>query len=205
MKIVAALLASSLLQLLAGCIAPVVVGGIAVPVSAISPAVETAHEVRDSSGQDSLKARAQSGDRVAQFKLGEAFCCHVGGPLDNVSVYDNNQATAWYCKSAHQGYAPAQLRLAEIYSGHPIHGFRLVQRASALLGDAKSDMSVALVWASVAAAQGDKEGAKLRDDLKAQVTPAQQAKADDLIAHWRSAPCRWSEVFTAEKAAAEAK
>ena len=186
-------------MLLGACAAPlVVVGGIAVP-TYISPAVETAHEVHDSSSQESLKAVANSGDRVAQYRLGDSFCCHVGGPLDSISVYDNNEATTWYCKSARQGYGPAQMRLAKLYSGHPIHGIRLVQRASALVGHAETDMTAALMWASVAAAQGDKEGIELRDDLKAHATHAQLANAEALFTHWRSAPCRWSEVFPADK------
>ena len=179
---------------LGACVAPLVIAGVAIP-TYISPAIETAHEAVDSSNQSSLKARAEAGDMVAQYDLGESFCCHVGGPLDRVSVYDNLAATNWYCKSAHQGYGPAQMRLAKIYSGHPGHGFRFMQWASALVGNVESDLAVALLWAKVAAARGDSEGVELRDDIRAHATPAQRVKADALFARWKTAPCRWAEVF----------
>ena len=195
MKFVRLLVLFAVTLQLGACVAPLVIAGVAVVPAYISPAIETAHEVADSSKQSSLKARAEAGDKVAQYGLGESFCCHAGGPLDRVSVYDNLAATNWYCKSAHQGYGPAQMRLAKIYSGRPVHGFRVVQWASALVGDAPSDLAVALMWANVAAARGDSEGVELRDDIRAHATPAQRAKAEELFAHWQSAPCRWAEVF----------
>ena len=197
MKIVRLLVSLVIPLQLAACIAPLVIGGIAVPAYISSPAIETAYQFNDSSSQSSLKAKAESGDRIAQYRLGDSFCCHVGGPLDRISVYDNKEATNWYCKSAHQGYGPAQMRLAKLYSGHPIHGISMVQRASALVGDVETDMAVALMWASVAAAHGDAGGIALRDDFRTHATPEQRTKADALFAHWHSAPCRWSDVFPA--------
>lgn len=198
-KIVRVLVSLTAPVLFTACMAPVIIGGIAVPAYVSTPAMETAQQASDASNQGALKSKAEAGDRIAQYKLGESFCCHGGGPLDRISVYDNEVATAWYCKSAHQDYGPAQLRLAKIYSGHPLHGIRMVQRASALVGSSGSDMAVALMWASVAAAQGDKGSIQLRDDIKAQATPEQRAKAEALFADWHSAPCRWSEVFPVDR------
>lgn len=173
---------------------PMVIGGVAIP-PASSPVMETASEAYDSSGRGALKVDADAGDSTAQFKLGELFCCQGGGPLDRVSVYDNNLATEWYCRSARQDYLPAQMRLAELYSGHPIHGIRLTQRISALLGNGNTDPGVALMWASVAAESGNKEAIELRERIVAKATPAQRAKTGELLDHWRLAPCLWSEVF----------
>lgn len=106
MKIVRLLVSLVIPLQLAACIAPLVIGGIAVPAYISSPAIETAYQFNDSSSQSSLKAKAESGDRIAQYRLGDSFCCHVGGPLDRISVYDNKEATNWYCKSAHQRACP---------------------------------------------------------------------------------------------------
>ena len=129
MKIVRVLVSLTAPMLFASCMAPVIIGGVAVPAYISTPAMETAQQMGDASNQGALKSKAEAGDRIAQYKLGEAFCCHAGGPLDRISVYDNEVATAWYCKSARQDYGPAQLRLAKIYSGHPLQGIRMVQRA----------------------------------------------------------------------------
>ena len=195
------LLSLGMLMLFAACMAPVIIGGIAVPAYVSTPAMETAQQMGDASNRSALKEKAEAGDRIAQYKLGESFCCRGGGPLDRISVYDNDAATAWYCKSALQDHVPAQLRLAKIYSGHPLSGIRMVQRASALAGNAESDLAVALLWASVAAAHGDAAAVQMRDDIKAQATPEQRAKAEALFADWHAAPCRWSDVFPANRAA----
>jgi TPR repeat protein len=93
------------------------------------------------------------GDPVAQYKLGDTSCFHGGGPMDQLSVNDNFQATYWYCQAARQGYGPAH-RLAQVYSGHPIHGLHIALRASAFVGTAETDLGVALMWARVAANHG---------------------------------------------------
>ena len=116
-----------------------------------TPLVEGAQQGYDAVRRDSLLEETATGDPVAQYKLGDTYCCRGGGPMDNLTVYDNAKATHWYCKSARQGYAPAQMRLAKMYSGHPIHGLHLALRASALVGTAETDLGVALMWASVAA------------------------------------------------------
>jgi hypothetical protein len=161
-----------------------------------TPLVEGAQEGYDAARRDPLHTDAASGDPVAQYKLGDTYCCHGGGPMDKVSVYDNAKATYWYCKAARQGYGPAQMRLAQIYSGHPIHGLHIALRASALVGTAETDPGVALMWASVAADHGGGEDAtELRDDIMAQATAKDRARAATLVKHWQTASCRWTEVF----------
>jgi TPR repeat protein len=161
-----------------------------------TPIIEGAQEGYDAAKRDSLHAEATSGDPVAQYKLGDTYCCHGGGPMDKVSIYDNATATEWYCKAARQNYVPAQMRLARIYSGHPIHGLHIALRASALVGTPETDPGVALMWASVAAGHGDGDAIALRDEISGQATGKDRAKAATLLKSWRTAPCRWSDVFT---------
>lgn len=160
-----------------------------------TPLIEGAQEGYDAVRRDSLQAETASGDPVAQYKLGDTYCCHGGGPMDHVSVYDNHKATYWYCQAARQGYGPAQLRLAQVYSGHPIHGLHIALRASALVGTAETDLGVALMWASVAADHGVEDAIALRDKITEQATSKERAKASTLMKNWRTAPCRWAEVF----------
>ena len=161
-----------------------------------TPLVEGAQEGYDAVRRDPLHKDAATGDAVAQYKLGDTYCCHGGGPMDKISVYDNHKATEWYCRSARQDYGPAQLRLAQVYSGHPIHGLHVALRASALVGDAETDQAVALMWANVAARHGADDAIELRDQIKTQATVKERARAATLMNDWRSAPCRWAEVFT---------
>ena len=79
-----------------------------------TPLVEGAQEGYDGVRRDTLHQQALTGKPVAQYEYGDSWCCHGGGPMDKVSIYDNHKATEWYCRAAHQGYAPAQLRLAQI-------------------------------------------------------------------------------------------
>ena len=160
-----------------------------------TPLVEGAQEGYDAARRGPLKADAVSGNPVAQFDLGDSYCCRGGGPMDSVSIYDNDKATYWYCKAAMQDYGPAQLRLANIYSGHPIHGLHIALRASALVGSAETDLGVALLWASVAANRGVEDAKALRDEITDRATGRERAKGAALIKNWRAAPCKWAEVF----------
>jgi TPR repeat protein len=188
----------------AGCAAPFIVGGVVVPQAAVSPMMETGQEVYDSKSRVELKKTALTGDHAAETKLAESYCCHTGGPLDRVSVYDNEEATQWYCRAAHAGYVPAQMRLAEIYYGRPLHGFRSIEYFSAIFGDMPVDIPVALMWAKLAA-QGDdgkaddSKALRLRDRIDRRASDEQRLRADGLLAEWKTAPCIWSEVVPQAK------
>lgn len=172
-------------------------------VGCYTPVIEGAQQGYDAARRDPLHSEAAAGDAVAQYKLGDAYCCIGGGPMDNLSVYDNSKATYWYCKSAHQDYHPAQMRLARVYSGHAIHGLHLALRASALVGDAETDFGVALMWATVAARDGDSDAVAMRDKITQQATDKQLARAAALGKDWHNAPCRWADVFPASAIAKE--
>jgi TPR repeat protein len=183
----------------AGCAAPFVIGGLAVPGAAVSPVMETGEEAYEGKSRIALEKKAATGDHEAEYNLAESFCCHAGGPLDRLSVYDNEEATRWYCRAAHADYVPAQMRLAEIYYGRPIHGFRSVQYVSAILGDMPVDIPVALMWANVAAQDDDKKAIRLRDRIDNKATPEQRERATTLLAEWSTAPCLWYEVLPQAK------
>ena len=163
--------------------------------SPLTPLVEGGQQAYDGARRPALRSDADASDPAAQFKLGNSYCCQAAGPLNHVSVYDNEKATHWYCEAAHQGYGPAQLALARVYSGQQIRGVHLTMRASNLMGTTSIDRATALMWSQVAM---DNQVYKA-DDLHAKIlkdaSDADRAKADTLLADWKNAPCEWSQVF----------
>ena len=169
-----------------------------------TPIIEGAQQGYDATKRASIKtADASPNDPIAQYKLGNTYCCKGGGPLNDLSIYDNNKATYWYCKSAKQGYAPAQLQLARLYSGHAIRGVHIVLRASALVGNAETDLSSALMWASLAAdnkGEGDADdAAELRKEIVDKATDEERARAATLLKSWHTVACEWAEVIPSSK------
>ena len=169
-----------------------------------TPIIEGAQQGYDAVERKAIKtADVSPNDPVAQYKLGNTYCCKGGGPLNDLSIYDNNKATYWYCKSARQGYGPAQLQLARLYSGHAIRGIHVVLRASALIGDAETDFSSALMWANLAAdnkGEGDADdAAELRKEIVGKTTDEERARAAMLLKHWQTATCEWAKVISSSK------
>lgn len=168
--------------LLSGCYTPIIEGG---------------QQGYDRANRASLAASAESGDPAEQFKLGNTYCCQGTGPLRDMSIYDNTKATQWYCRAARQGYAPAQLRLARLYSGHPIRGLHLILRISDLMGNDETNYSVALMWASLAADKGEEDAAEIRDAISNKISANARARAEAMGREWKTAPCLWNEVIPA--------
>ncbi len=168
-----------------------------------TPLIEGAQQGYDASQRGSLKTEAESKDPVDEYNLGNNYCCQGGGPMDDMTVYDNNKATYWYCKAARQGSGPAQLQLARLYSGHAIRGLHVALRASALVDTPETDFSIALVWASLAAknkGEGDIDDAtELQNKITQKATSKERARAATLMKSWRTAPCEWTEVFPQSK------
>jgi hypothetical protein len=165
-----------------------------------APVIEGAQQGYDATKRKSIKTTdASPEDPVAQFKLGNTYCCKGGGPLNDLSIYDNSKATFWYCKSARQDYAPAQLQLARLYSGHAIRGLHVVLRASALVGNVETDLSSALMWASLAAdnkGEGDADdAAELHKEILDKATDEERSKSANLMKNWKIAACQWDDVF----------
>ena len=164
-----------------------------------APVIEGAQQGYDATRRVMLKHDVSPVDPAEQFKLGNTYCCRGGGPLNDMSIYDNSKATFWYCKSARQGYGPAQLQLARLYSGHAIRGVHVILRASALVGTAETDFSSALMWAELAAnntGEGDVDDAiELRSKLTNKVTDKERARTVSLMENWQAAACQWNEVM----------
>jgi hypothetical protein len=170
-----------------------------------TPLLEGAGQAYDASRRPSLHADATVGDPVAEYELGNTYCCQGGGPMDKVSVYDNEKATHWYCQAARRGHGPAQLRLARIYSGHAIQGLNVVLRASALVDTPEIDFGVALTWANIAVKNGVEDAIPLREEIIKKATSKERSKARTLMNEPRTAPCQWAEVFPRAKNAKEKK
>lgn len=97
-----------------------------------------------------LRRRAEAGDRLAQYDLGETYYAGAGVPADWT------EAARWFHRSAEQGYVKAQSTLAMMYaSGRGV----------------EKDLSQALIWAERAADQKDAAAQRLRSKLTARLPP----------------------------------
>ena len=94
-------------------------------------------------------------------------CCT---PRVRASPKDYAQAFDWWRKSAAQGFADAQFKLAVVY--HNGQG-------------AAKDEVVALANATIAARNGDKENIAYRDEIAKPLTPEERKKAAALAAAWK--------------------
>jgi TPR repeat protein len=98
---------------------------------------------------------AEQGDAVAQFNLGVMYNQGQGVPQDNKT------AVKWYKLAAEQGDADAQLNLGVMYA-------------------VPKDYVYAHMWGEIAASNGNKLGAMLRDDFEKKMTPSQLETAQKL-------------------------
>ncbi|MBU1276509.1 MAG: sel1 repeat family protein [Proteobacteria bacterium] len=114
-----------------------------------------------------LTKRAESGEVWAQHRLAERYRKGIDAPQHF------GKALEWYLRAANQGYGPAMMELAEIYS-HTKGG--------------SQDLARAYFWYSLAAANKVPVAASRRDSLLNRLTPAEIAKAQDQAAHWAPKP-----------------
>ncbi len=142
------------------------------------------------------KAKAEAGDAVAQSNLGKSY--EFGQGVEQ----DFKEAVKWYQKAADQGDANGQTSLGFMYAnGEGVEqDFKEAvkwYRKAADQGDASAqynlglmyyngegvpiDRGVAYVWYSIAAANGDTETATWKDNTAKEMTPAQIAKAEELV------------------------
>jgi TPR repeat protein len=169
----------------------------------VGAAIEGAATAKDVSARSKLEPEAAAGNAVAQFKLGNSYCCTLtdrDAPVANaVRPYDNRKATEWLCKAARQDYGPAEYKLALIYSGDPMGDkFRLLRRGVIALREfvnSDANLPIAALWARRAAAQNVSDAAKLASSLSAKLTPQQIQYLEALQQDWQTAPCTWDEVL----------
>jgi TPR repeat protein len=107
----------------------------------------------------------EAGDLEAQVSLAEFYLNGLGVAADPAV------AAAWYRRAAEAGDPVAQLNLGDLYARG--------------LGVA-SDPVEAFVWFDLAAQQGKRWAASRRDELVAQLDPAQRAEARARIEGYRA-------------------
>ncbi len=96
------------------CVVGVVLSGCA------SAVVEGGHIARNRSIVNDNISKANRGDRIAQYKVGNAHCCSIDEK--DRTFYSTRKAVGWLCASAVQGYAPAMYKIGKIYSGDVVRG-----------------------------------------------------------------------------------
>ena len=106
------------------------------------------------------KAKAETGDTVAQYNLGSMYWSGEG------VLIDHKQAVKWYLKAAEQGNANAQYNLGGMYEvGHGV----------------PEDLVTAYAWAKIAQVNGNRGAPKFKSLLKKEMTSDQIVKAEELF------------------------
>ncbi|WP_036302450.1 tetratricopeptide repeat protein [Methylobacterium sp. 77] len=150
-----------------------------------------------------FEALADAGYAPAQYKLGGLY--EKGSGV----VRDLAQAKLWYGRAAEQGHARSMHNIAVIYAENPSangkpdyttasqwfrrgaeYGMRDSQYNLAVLYarglGVQQDLVQSYLWFSAAAAQGDDDAGKKRDDVAAKLSPKDLASAQALSASFRS-------------------
>lgn len=108
---------------------------------------------------------AEHGDPFAQFDLGNHYSEGIGVPKSE------KEAVRWWELAAAQGFPPAQHTLGKALATGA-HGV-------------SPDKIQAYVWFALSSAQGNEEARQERDALTKQLTPAQVAKAKQIVKQWK--------------------
>ncbi len=113
-----------------------------------------------------LEVSAEQGDPQAQHKLGLEYCCGFG------SGHDTTIALEWLCKSAAQGYGPAQYEVGRFY------GLRMDTHD----GEShRQDLILAYAWYSLAADNSTPLAAAERNALLKELSPQEVKTANNHI------------------------
>lgn len=135
---------------------------------------------------------AAAGNVEAQMKLADAHCCTIAG---SAGVLNNQKATEWYCKAAHQGEPQAFYELGRIYSGDLVRGMNGPAKIGALLTTQRENKPLALMWFNLAADASIENAADKAADLRDDMTPAQIMEATLRQKTWQTQACEWNEVY----------
>lgn len=152
---------------------------------------EAAYGAKAKATYDNNIDAANKGDKVAQFKVGEALCCEVDGAN---GAYDTRRSVEYLCKSAAQGYGPAMYKLGRIYTGDTVDGVRLLKRAAAAAA-APTNPPIAYAWFMNAKTYGVKDASDAAEDEWKDMTPQQQQVAKMQASRGLGATCRWEEAM----------
>ncbi|WP_342150629.1 hypothetical protein [Methylorubrum sp. SB2] len=148
---------------------------------------------------------ASAGYAPAQFKLGNAYEKGAG------VTRDLGQAKSWYGRAADMGNTRAMHNLAVLHAENPAangrpdfataalafrraaeHGVRDSQYNLAVLYarglGVSQDLVQSYLWFSTAAAQGDDEAGRKRDEVAGKLGPADLARAREIVAGFKPKP-----------------
>jgi TPR repeat protein len=163
----------------------------------ISSAIEGGHIAADTSARSGYEKDAIQGNKEAQYKLGESWCCSTD--KKSGSAYDTVTAVKWLCASARQGYAPAMYKLGKIYTGDLIDGIRLLRRATTGINESMSgntvSMPVGFAWLKLASTYGSEDAAERLASVKKDMNVTDLHKGLALADQGLSMPCEMKEVF----------
>ncbi|VAW84118.1 hypothetical protein MNBD_GAMMA16-738 [hydrothermal vent metagenome] len=113
-----------------------------------------------------LKVNAEQGDPKAQHELGLEYCCGFG------AGHDTTIALQWFCKSAIQGYGPAQYEVGRFY------GLRMDTHD----GEShRQELILAYAWYRLAAENSVPLAAAERDALLKDLSPQEVKTANNHI------------------------
>ncbi len=123
---------------------------------------------------DQLIVRAEQGDPKAQYQLGLEYCCGFG------AGHDTPIALQWFCKSAEQGYGPAQYEVGRFY------GLRMATH----YGEShRQDLILAYAWYRLAADQSVPLAAAERNALLKELSSREVKAAANLIERQKPMRC----------------
>ena len=135
---------------------------------------------------------AKRGDALAQYKVGDAYCCSVH---EGSGFYNTRVAVRWLCASAQQGHGPAMFKLGKIYSGDVVDGVRLIRRVAHGIAGTSENLTVAYVWLKQAADRGLKEATNRAARVWNDLATTERTMASRLLQDGLKAKCRWDEVI----------
>ena len=154
---------------------------------------EAAYLIRDEKAYQANIDAAQAGDPAAQYEVGKARCCGIGGSGD--LYYDTRTATTWLCAAARQGYGPAMHQLGHIYSGADRETHRWFRDGVALLQNQPNNLAIAYLWYQSAWDSGFAEAGVRAHDVLQRLNPKELAIANALLNIDGEKPCIWDDVM----------
>lgn len=132
--------------------------------------------LRDKKERDQYMQAARDGDPAAQYKVARTYCCGLG------PFYNTRRAIDWFCRAARQGYVPAQLALANMYSDN-------LDDDPESLPKPPVDFVSAYMWYTVAAAQGNPTATLRRAELDNMMAAQDINTAKENATRWRQYEC----------------
>lgn len=95
--------------------------------------------------REKWRKQAYEGDKIAQYHYGNSWCCGTR------PIASQKNASHWLCKSARQGYAPAQKRVGDMWRGEKQVN---IKESKVKLGIMQENNRIAYAWYDLAAEQG---------------------------------------------------